>query len=179
VIHLGPQISPRRACSWPGDVPAGKRITGIAFWCARSACRGRGALQEYQLAAFNSITSSARPRIDCWIWDSKPHSLSLSETIVVDGPIVGGDDGDIKLTVRRAASKALARIPRWEREALLDNAEAFAAAPFAAHPAATPLRGRSDVIRLRQRDWRGICRVDRTADTIVLETVARRSEVYR
>jgi mRNA-degrading endonuclease RelE of RelBE toxin-antitoxin system len=35
------------------------------------------------------------------------------------------------------------------------------------------------VIRLRQGDWRGICRVDRTADTIVLETVAHRSEAYR
>jgi mRNA-degrading endonuclease RelE of RelBE toxin-antitoxin system len=140
---------------------------------------GRGALQEYQLAAFHSITSPARPRIDCGIWDSKPRSLSLSETILVDGPIVGGDDGDIKLIVTRAASKALARIPRREREALLDRAEAFAAAPFAAHPAATPLRGQSDAIRLRLGDWRGICRVDRTADTIVLETVAHRSEEYR
>jgi hypothetical protein len=60
-------------------------------------------------------------------------------------------------------------MPRREREALLDKAETFAAAPFAAHPAATPLRGQPDVIRLRQGDWRGICRVDRTADTIVLD----------
>jgi mRNA-degrading endonuclease RelE of RelBE toxin-antitoxin system len=105
--------------------------------------------------------------------------LSLSETIVVDGPIASGDDGDIKLVVTRAASKALARIPRREREALLDKAEAFAAAPFAAYPAATPLRGKPDVIRLRQGDWRGICRVDRAADTIVLETVAHRREAYR
>jgi mRNA-degrading endonuclease RelE of RelBE toxin-antitoxin system len=62
---------------------------------------------------------------------------------------------------------------------LLDKAEAFAAAPFAVHPAATPLRGQPDVIRLRQGDWRGICRVDRAADTIVLETVAHRREAYR
>ena len=117
--------------------------------------------------------------MDCGIWDSKPRSLSLSETIVVDGPVTGDDDGDIKLIVTRAASKVLARIPRREREALLDKAEAFAAAPFAAHPAATPLRGQPDVIRLRQGDWRGICRVDRAADTIVLETVAHRSEAYR
>jgi mRNA-degrading endonuclease RelE of RelBE toxin-antitoxin system len=113
------------------------------------------------------------------IWDRKPRSLSLSETIVIGGPIAIGDDGDIKLIVTRAASKALAWMPRREREALLDKAEAFAAAPFAVHPAASPLRGQPDIIRLRQGDWRGICRVDRTADTIVLETVAHRREAYR
>jgi mRNA-degrading endonuclease RelE of RelBE toxin-antitoxin system len=125
------------------------------------------------------MTSSGRPRIDGGIWDNKPRSLSLSETIVIDGPIAGDDSIDIKLIVTRAASKTLASIPRREREALLDKAEAFAAAPFAVHSAATPLRGQPDVIRLRQGDWRGICRVDRTADTIVLETVAHRREAYR
>src|ERR1700736_3348415 len=123
------------------------------------------------------MTSSARARSNCGIWDSKPRSLSLSETIVVDGPVTGDDN--IKLIVTRVASKVLARIPRREREALLDKAEAFAAAPFAAHPAATPLRGQPDVIRLRQGDWRGISRVDRAADTIVIETDAHRSEAYR
>ena len=125
------------------------------------------------------MTSSARPRIGGGIWDSKPRSLSLSETIAVDGPFASGDDNDIKLIVTRAASKALAGIPRREREALLDKSEAFAAAPFAAHPAASPLRGQPDVIRLRQGDWRGICRIDRAADTIVLETVAHRREASR
>jgi mRNA-degrading endonuclease RelE of RelBE toxin-antitoxin system len=125
------------------------------------------------------MTSSARARIDGGIGDSEPRSLSLSETIVVDAPIATSDDGDIKLIVTRAASKALAGILRREREALLDKAEAFAAAPFAAHPAASPPRGQPDVIRLRQGDWRGICRVDRIADTIVLETVAHRREAYR
>jgi mRNA-degrading endonuclease RelE of RelBE toxin-antitoxin system len=123
--------------------------------------------------------SLARARIDRGIWDSKPRSLSLTETIVIDGPIAGEDDVGIKLIVTRTASKTLARIPRREREALLDKAEAFAAAPFAVHPAATPMPGQPDVIRLRQGDWRGICRVDRSADTIVLETVAHRREVYR
>jgi mRNA-degrading endonuclease RelE of RelBE toxin-antitoxin system len=125
------------------------------------------------------MTSPARVRIDGGIWNGKPCSLSLSATIVVDGLIASGDHGDIKLIVTRAASRALAGMPRREREALLDKAEAFAVAPFAPHPAATPLRGHPDVIRLRQGDWRGICRVDRTADTIVLEAVAHRREAYR
>jgi mRNA-degrading endonuclease RelE of RelBE toxin-antitoxin system len=125
------------------------------------------------------MTSSARIRMDSGIWDGEPRFLSLSETIVVDGPIIGGDDGDLQLIITRAASKALAGMPRREREALLDKAEAFAAAPFSSHSAATPLRGRPDVIRLRQGDWRGICRVDRTTDTIILEAVAHRREAYR
>jgi mRNA-degrading endonuclease RelE of RelBE toxin-antitoxin system len=125
------------------------------------------------------MTSSARSRIDCGIWDSTPRLLSLLETIVVDGPIASGDDGEIKLIITRAASKALAGMPRREREALLDKAGAFAAAPFAVHPAAAPLRGRPHVIRLRQGDWRGICRIDRATDTIVLETVAHRREASR
>ena len=129
--------------------------------------------------AVYSMTSSARARIEGGIRDGKLRSVSLSETVVVDAPIANVDDGDIKLIVTRAASEALAAMPRRERPALLDKAEAFAAAPFAAHSAATPLRGQPDVIRLRQGDWRGICRVDRTADTIVLETVAHRSEAYR
>ena len=125
------------------------------------------------------MTSSARARIAGGVRDSKLRSLSLSETILVDGPIANVDDSGIKLIVARAASKALARMPRRERDALLDKAEAFAAAPFAVHPAATSLRGQPDVIRLRHGDWRGICRVDRTADTIVLEMVAHRREAYR
>jgi hypothetical protein len=65
------------------------------------------------------MTSSARPRTAGGIWDGKSRFLSLSETIVVDEPITGGDDGDIELIITRAASKALAEMPRREREALL------------------------------------------------------------
>jgi len=100
------------------------------------------------------MTSSARARIEGGIRDGKLRSVSLSETIVVDGPIANVDDGDIKLIVTRAASKALAGMPRREREALLDKTGAFAAAPFAVHPAARPLRGQPNVIRLSQGHWR-------------------------
>jgi mRNA-degrading endonuclease RelE of RelBE toxin-antitoxin system len=65
------------------------------------------------------------------------------------------------------------------REALLDKVEAFAATPYAGHPATIPLRRDQDLVRLRQGDWRWICRVDRAADTVVLETVAHRREVCR
>ena len=70
------------------------------------------------------MTSSARARIEGGIRDGKLRSVSLSETVVVDAPIANVDDGDIKLIVTRAASEALAAMPRRERPALLDKAEA-------------------------------------------------------
>jgi mRNA interferase RelE/StbE len=87
--------------------------------------------------------------------------------------------GPIKLILSPTALKALAAMPSRERSALLDRAEAFAAAPFAQHAAAAPLRGRPDVVRLRQGDWRAICRIDRAEDTVVMENVAHRREIYR
>jgi mRNA interferase RelE/StbE len=70
-------------------------------------------------------------------------------------------------------------MPRRGREALLDKVEAFAVAPFTANPAARPLRGHSDVVRLRHGDWRAVCRLDRATDTVILERVAHRREIYR
>ena len=131
------------------------------------------------VACSHSMTSSARSRVAGEFRGHEPRSPSLSATRVVDSVIVKGDNPGIKLIVSSAASKALARMPRRDREALLDKAEAFATAPHAVHPAAMPMRGRQDLVRLRQGDWRGICRMDRIADTVVLETVAHRREVYR
>ncbi|HEX4617854.1 MAG TPA: hypothetical protein VH230_18300 [Stellaceae bacterium] len=125
------------------------------------------------------MTSSARARIEGGCRDRRQRSASLSATSVVDSVIAEDDSAGIKLIVSSAAAKALAGVPRRDREALLDKAEAFAAAPYAVHPSATPLRRRRDLARLRQGDWRAIWRVDRAADTIVLETVAHRREVYR
>jgi mRNA-degrading endonuclease RelE of RelBE toxin-antitoxin system len=102
---------------------------------------------------------------------------SLSATGIVDSVTAASNNAGIKLIVSSDASKNLARIPRRDREALLDKAEAFAAAPYAVHPAATPLRGGQDLVRLRHGDWRGICRVDRATDSIVLETFTHRREV--
>ena len=130
-------------------------------------------------AAIGPMTSSARAKIDRRFRERRPNSLSLSATEVIDSGIGASKNAAIKLIVSAAASKAIARIPRRDREALLNKAEAFAAAPFAVHGGATPLRGHQHLVRLRQGDWRGICRVDRDAHTVVLETVAHRREVYR
>jgi mRNA interferase RelE/StbE len=96
-----------------------------------------------------------------------------------DSLVAVGDNRQIELVVTSVASRALAAIPAREQEALLDELETFAAAPFAANSAARPLRGRPDVMRLRHGDWRALCRIDRATSTIVLERVGHRREIYR
>ena len=125
------------------------------------------------------MTSSARARIVRGIGGTKPRCLSLSETIVVDEPIASGDDASLKLSVSPLAAKDLAAMPGRERRAIFGKAEAFAADPFATHPAARPMSGHEDRIRVRHGDWRAICHIDRAAATVTLERVAHRSEIYR
>jgi len=105
--------------------------------------------------------------------------LSLSETIVVDEPIASGDDASLKLSVSPLAAKDLAAMPGRERRAIFGKVEAFAADPFATHPASRPMSGHEDRIRVRHDDWRAICHIDRAAATVTLERVAHRSEIYR
>jgi mRNA-degrading endonuclease RelE of RelBE toxin-antitoxin system len=42
-----------------------------------------------------------------------------------------------------------------------------------------PLRGHRDAVRIRQGDWRAVCRIDRDDDVITVEFVANRREAYR
>jgi len=90
-----------------------------------------------------------------------------------------GDDASLKLSVSPLAAKDLAAMPGGERRAIFGKAEAFAADPFATHPAARPMSGHEDRIRVRHGDWRAICHIDRAAATVTLERVAHRSEIYR
>jgi mRNA interferase RelE/StbE len=85
----------------------------------------------------------------------------------------------VKLIVARNAIKDLAALPERDRRALFTKVEAFAADPNAAHPAARPMRGREDRIRVRHGDWRAVCHIDSAAVTVTLERVAHRREIYR
>jgi mRNA-degrading endonuclease RelE of RelBE toxin-antitoxin system len=85
----------------------------------------------------------------------------------------------VRLIVSPVAAKDLAALPGRDRRALFAKVEAFAAAPFATYPAARPLRGHENRIRVRQGNWRAVCRIDRAADTVILERVEHRREIYR
>jgi mRNA-degrading endonuclease RelE of RelBE toxin-antitoxin system len=73
----------------------------------------------------------------------------------------------------------MASLPRRDRDALIAKAEAFANEPFGQHPWASPMRGAPDRIRIRQGDFRATLLVVRARETVVLEKVAHRREVYR
>jgi mRNA-degrading endonuclease RelE of RelBE toxin-antitoxin system len=75
--------------------------------------------------------------------------------------------------------KEMASLPRRDCEALITKAEAFAGDPFASHPWASPLRGAADRVRIRQGDLRAVVLILRASETVVLERVANRREVYR
>jgi mRNA-degrading endonuclease RelE of RelBE toxin-antitoxin system len=100
-------------------------------------------------------------------------------TEVVDRAVADGEDAMMQLIVSAVAAKDLAALPGRDRRALFDKVQAFAADPFATHPAARPMRGRSDRIRVRHGDWRALCRIDSAAATVTLERVGHRREIYR
>jgi len=85
----------------------------------------------------------------------------------------------MRLVVSPAALKALAALSRRDAAELLAKLEAFAADPFGLHPAAARLKGRTDAVRLRQGDWRAVCRIERSAALVIVEAIAHRREVYR
>ena len=70
-------------------------------------------------------------------------------------------------------------MPARDRRALIEKAKSFAADPFGPHPWARPLRGAADLVRLRQGEWRAICRVSRDRETVTLDRVVHRREAYR
>jgi len=85
----------------------------------------------------------------------------------------------VRLILSSGALKSLATMPKRERAGLMAKLETFAANPFAPFAAAMPLRGLKDAVRIRQGDWRAICRLDRDDDVVIVEAIGHRSEIYR
>ncbi len=85
----------------------------------------------------------------------------------------------MRLILSRGAVKDLAGLPSRDRSALLQKLRDFANEPFGGHPWALPMRGRHDAVRVRQGDWRAVCRIDRDSELITVEFVANRREAYR
>jgi mRNA-degrading endonuclease RelE of RelBE toxin-antitoxin system len=85
----------------------------------------------------------------------------------------------VRLIVSPVAAKDLAALPARDRRALFARVEVFVANPFAVYPAARPWRSHDDRVRIRHGDWRAVCRIDREAETVILERVDHRKEIYR
>ncbi|MGE0260701.1 MAG: type II toxin-antitoxin system RelE/ParE family toxin [Alphaproteobacteria bacterium] len=81
----------------------------------------------------------------------------------------------MELIIPPAMLKELGLIGVRDRNALIGKAETFADRPFARHPWARALKGQHNVVRIRQGD----CRIDREAQTVIVDAVAHRKEIYR
>jgi len=103
----------------------------------------------------------------------------LRPRLGIDRVVAISDTLDVKLVVSPGAARSLAGLPARDRLLLFGRVEAFAAEPFATRPGTRPLRGHKGRVRIRQGDWRAICRIDDAADTVILERVEHRREVYR
>lgn len=75
-----------------------------------------------------------------------------------------------------AAIRALAAVPKKDRASLLRKLERFAADPFAPNK---PLKGQPQAVRIRQGDWRANCRIDRANETVIIEAIRNRREIYQ
>ena len=96
----------------------------------------------------------------------------------LDHLVAISDKSGMRLILSRGALNGLYGMAQRDRQRMLAKLEAFAAEPFAPHPWATRLQG-EDRVRIRQGDWRGVLLIVRDQDTVVLERVAHRREVYR
>jgi mRNA interferase RelE/StbE len=85
----------------------------------------------------------------------------------------------MRAIVQPAAVRSLGNLPNKDRAALLQKIERFAADPFSPNPSAKPLRGHPQVVRIRQGDWRAVCRIDRANDVVIVEAIGNRREIYR
>jgi len=83
----------------------------------------------------------------------------------------------VELIYSPAAIRALRSMPGRDAAALVRKLERVAAAPFATYPWAKPLKGGG--YRVRQGDWRAVYNIDRETDTLRVDLIGNRREVYR
>ena len=84
----------------------------------------------------------------------------------------------MRLTYTPAALKALCRAPARVVADLRTKLQAVAADPHGRHPWAKRLTDQPGY-RVRQGDWRAVYRLDSEAAEMIVDTIAKRDEVYK
>jgi mRNA interferase RelE/StbE len=95
--------------------------------------------------------------------------------------IAAVDNAAMRLIVSAEAARAMQpkSMPRRDAAALLRKLREFAENPFAGHSWAEPLKAQPGMVRVRQGNWRAVCRIDRGSEAVLVDAVAHRREVYR
>jgi mRNA-degrading endonuclease RelE of RelBE toxin-antitoxin system len=85
----------------------------------------------------------------------------------------------VKLIIEKAGLRGLKEMPARQAALLLERLKRIADSPFGAHPDAKRLVGVADGYRVRQGSWRAVYRIDRTRQTMFVESIANRRDAYR
>lgn len=86
-------------------------------------------------------------------------------------------DAAWKVVIQEKEKRYLARLPRRERERLLDAMLAMGSDPFAGDVA--KLKGSREGYRLRVGRWRILFMVDAEARTVIIAGMGPRGDVYK
>ena len=85
----------------------------------------------------------------------------------------------MQIVFRRAAEKALERLPAARRRQIIGRIERLASASTSRSLDIKPLEGGSGLFRLRVGDYRVLFSVDEAADRVTIELIRGRGDVYK
>jgi mRNA interferase RelE/StbE len=85
----------------------------------------------------------------------------------------------VQIVFRRAAEKALERLPAARRRQIIGRIERLASASTSRSLDIKPLEGGSGLFRLRVGDYRVLFSVDEAADRVTIELIRGRGDVYK
>jgi mRNA interferase RelE/StbE len=85
----------------------------------------------------------------------------------------------VRIVFRRAAEKALERLPAARRRQIIGRIERLASASTSRSLDIKPLEGGSGLFRLRVGDYRVLFSVDEAADRVTIELIRGRGDVYK
>lgn len=85
----------------------------------------------------------------------------------------------MQIVLRRAAEKALDRLPAARRRQIVGRIERLASDPASRSLDIRPLEGAVGLFRLRVGDYRVLFSIDEAADMVTIELIRGRGDVYK
>ena len=85
----------------------------------------------------------------------------------------------MQIVFRRAAERAFSRLPAGRRRQIISRIERLAGGSANLNLDIKPLAGGSGVFRLRVGDYRVLYSIDEAADTLTIELIRGRGDVYK
>ena len=85
----------------------------------------------------------------------------------------------MQIVFRRAAERALDKLPAARRRQIVARIEQLATGPTSRNLDIRPLEGSFGLFRLRVGDYRVLSSIDEVADTVKIELIRGRGDVYK